>query len=238
MIVETDGGWSSMLLPFLILVGIGIVGVVVWLVWMLNRSKAPKPEIGTRAPPPVPQVEGDVPLLVVRRSNFGNWELYVSGQRVRRMAAITNPEEREAFVSALRFLFTFAKGGASSDESASPSPDLDTSQSGRLGAAGAAEPPSPTPRVPVAERRERYSRASSPEGAALTVNLVQEIGDILEEMIAASPEMTGHSIGLINAPTGGIGFAVDGKVYHDLREIPNQEIRALIRKATQEWERR
>jgi hypothetical protein len=238
MIVETDGGWSSMLLPFLILVGIGIVGVVVWLVWMLNRSKPTKPQVGTRTPPPVPQVGEEVPLIVVRRSDFGDWELYVSGQRVRRMAAITDPEEREAFVSALRFLFTFAKGGALSAEGASPSPDLDTSGPGRLATAGANEPPPSSPRVPAAERRERYSRASSQEGTVPTINLVQEISDILEEMIAASPEMTGHSIGLINVPTGGIGFAVDGKVYHDLSEIPNPEIRAMIRKATQEWERR
>jgi hypothetical protein len=88
------------------------------------------------------------------------------------------------------------------------------------------------------ERRERYSRASSQRGGMPTINLAEEIGDILDEMIKSSPELSGYSIGLINTPTGGVGFAVEGKVYHDLSEIPNPEIRALIRRATKEWERR
>jgi hypothetical protein len=39
-------------------------------------------------------------------------------------------------------------------------------------------------------------------------------------------------------PAKGIRFAIDGKVYDDLSEIPSPEIRAVIRKATKEWERR
>ncbi len=236
MIVDTDGGWASMLLPFLILVGIGIVGVVAWLIWMLTRSNRKKPEVGIQTPPPVAQAGEDVPFLVVRRSGFGDWELYVDGQRVRRMAALIDPAEREEFVEALRFLFTFAKSGTSSTEpgpavSARPQPSPSVNQP-------VAVEEGSSPRTPAVERRERYSRASSQDGAVSGVNLAQEISDILDEMVAETPEMRGHSIGLINVPTEGIGFAVDGKVYHDLSEIPNPEIRAMIRKATREWERR
>ena len=246
MIVETEGGWASLLLPFLILVGIGIVGVIVWLVWMLTRSNKGAPAVGGQpAPPPVVEVAEDVPLLVMRRSKFGDWELYVNGQRVRRMAAVTEPEEREELIAALRFLFTFAKGGASSQSAEHAdrpgvAADADPDRASIANRAGgrAAEGPPPPPRTPDVERRERYGRVSSQAGRMPAINLAEEIGDILDEMVKSSPDVVGHSIGLINTPSGGIGFAVDGKIYHELSEIPTPEIRTLIRQATKEWERR
>ena len=112
MIVETDGGWASMLLPFLIVVIIGILGVGAWLVWVLTRSNKKKPRVGAPpAPTAVPEVSGDVPFLIGRRSQFGDWELYINGQRVRRLAAVTDPAEREELFAAVRYLVPFAGDG-------------------------------------------------------------------------------------------------------------------------------
>ncbi|MBN2394691.1 MAG: hypothetical protein JXR84_28425 [Anaerolineae bacterium] len=70
------------------------------------------------------------------------------------------------------------------------------------------------------------------------LDLAREIGAIVAEMQMRIPSLAGRSIKLQNAPSGGVCFAIDGIVYADVNEIPNPEIRALIRAATKEWERR
>jgi hypothetical protein len=185
----------------------------------------------------VAQDADEIPFLVIQRSSFGDWALYVHGQRIRRMAAVTDPAEREELFAALRFLITFAKGDGVAEQSQSaphPGGTPDVRPTEPSDAAGTA----PTQPPPGVERRERYSRTTAAESTGPAIDLVQEINDILDEMIATSPEMRGHSIGLIHVPAKGIRFAIDGKVYDDLSEIPSPEIRAVIRKATKEWERR
>jgi hypothetical protein len=71
-----------------------------------------------------------------------------------------------------------------------------------------------------------------------SMNLAQEIGEIVDEMLAQTPSLQGRAVSLTNAVGGGIAFAVDGKVYRELDQIPDPEIRELIRRATKEWERR
>lgn len=70
------------------------------------------------------------------------------------------------------------------------------------------------------------------------LNLAQEIGEIVAEMQTRIPSLAQRSIKLQDAPGGGVQFAIDGKVYSDVSEIPDTEVQGLIRAATKEWERR
>ena len=71
-----------------------------------------------------------------------------------------------------------------------------------------------------------------------SLDLAGEIGEIVEEMQVRVPSLAGRSVRIQNAPGGGIQFAIDGIVYPDVDSIPDLDVQALIRAATQEWERR
>ncbi|GEM_PF-643289 len=121
-----------------------------------------------------------------------------------------------------------------------------------------APPAQPTPPAPPAATltappaaspltdRLRTLRKDEPElkrpGAAPVLmpilNLAQEIGEIVAEMQTRIPSLAQRSIKLQDAPGGGVQFAIDGKVYSDVSEIPDTEVQGLIRAATKEWERR
>ena len=51
------------------------------------------------------------------------------------------------------------------------------------------------------------------------------------------PNCKERSIRLHNTPSGGIQFAIDGVVYEDVNDIPDELVRKLIKAATREWER-
>ena len=70
------------------------------------------------------------------------------------------------------------------------------------------------------------------------IDLAREIGAIVDEMQAQVPQLQERSIRLHNTPSGGIQFAIDGVVYEDVNDIPDELVRKLIKAATREWERR
>lgn len=70
------------------------------------------------------------------------------------------------------------------------------------------------------------------------IDLAREIGAIVDEMQAQVPQLQDRSIHLHNTPSGGIQFAIDGVVYEDVNDIPDELVWKLIKAATREWERR
>ena len=70
------------------------------------------------------------------------------------------------------------------------------------------------------------------------IDLAREIGAIVDEMQAQVPQLQDRSIRLHNTASGGIQFAIDGVVYEDVHDIPDELVRKLIKAATREWERR
>ncbi len=107
----------------------------------------------------------------------------------------------------------------------------------------AAEPTRTAPPVVPAPRPKRSSepelrRTSAPAKWMPTIDLAREVGDIVAEMQAHRPDLSGRSIKLLNAASGGIDFRIDGAVYGSLDEIPDSDVRDLIQAAIKEWERR
>lgn len=70
------------------------------------------------------------------------------------------------------------------------------------------------------------------------IDLAREIGAIVDEMQAQVPQLQDRSIHLHNTPSGGIQFTIDGVVYEDVNDIPDELVRKLIKAVTREWERR
>ncbi|MGC9347025.1 MAG: hypothetical protein ACP5JG_02710 [Anaerolineae bacterium] len=253
--VESGGGLSALWSLLLILAGIGVLGLVGWLVWILTRESRSH----ARAVDAVTQEArssnlasqgrmGGEPALTyflgLRRSPAtGDWEIHVQGQPYASLEDVPDQQVQGQVVSALRALADFSRAyvrkqkspeGAATESSGAPStrsqapPPIPEAHPARLGEG--ASPASPS--------REPAWRSSTSPSTIPTVDLAQEIGDIVEEMLSQEPSLDGHAVRLMNAPAGGVNFLVDGVIYRDLSEIPNQDIRSLIQRATKEWERR
>lgn len=69
-----------------------------------------------------------------------------------------------------------------------------------------------------------------------SLNPVEQIDAILQRYVAADPELTARSIHLKQHPAGGLAIEVDGRAYQRPREIEDERIQVLIKKAIKEWE--
>ncbi len=242
------------LLPLiLVILGVGILSIAGWLVWVFTRpggwrppgsKEVDMPASADAETPGAAQIEPAAPFLTLTRGLDG-WEIAVSGQRYGSLEDVADAETRDEVVDAIRALARFASNYVQRQRSVGPSPTAD--------AADESGPRDPAPtttdssvslqqlpaRPPNAAAVDSYPRRIPTTPALIpSINLAQEIGDIVEEMLAETPSLQGHAVTLTSGRGGGIVFAVDGKLYREIDEIPHPEIRELIRQATREWERR
>ncbi len=235
-----------LLLPMLILLGAGILAIVGLLIWRSIRPKQPRrlPKAAQPRSGAQEQASRADWFLALRRGQ-DRWEVYVDGRRYPTLTAVPDAEVRAEVVAALRALAGFARTyvqtqaheqGSSTEATAAPVESRDDRR-------GTSQDLAPPDSATAAEAAVTWSeppsrRVAAPAGTVPAIDLAQEIGDILEEMKARNPALQSHSVHLANVPGGGIRFAVDGSLYHEIDEIPTPEIRDLIRQATREWERR
>jgi hypothetical protein len=252
MIVESGDGWSALLLPLLILVGIGVLGIVGWLVWIFtrgNRSNEATTKAAVAPPPsnsqgqargePAPSVSSAALnyFLGLRRSTeTGEWEIHVQGQPYASLEEVPAQQIRAQVISALRALVEFSRDYMRTQKASPEAPPR--SPAPRRPQPEPVVGPQPNPVSIPDQARETPRRGSGSASMLPTIDFAQEIGDIVEEMLVEEPSLEGHAVRLMNAPTGGVNFIVDGVIYKDLSDIPNQDIQLLIRRATREWERR
>ena len=65
---------------------------------------------------------------------------------------------------------------------------------------------------------------------------VEQIDAILQSYIEADPELSNHKIHLVQHPAGGLQINVDSQSYQHPREIEDEKIQMVIKKAIKEWE--
>jgi len=235
---------------FLFVAVVAIVGLSIWLTLTLRRSKSEDETKGLGIPTTPsskskPFAFEDTPLLQVRRTRTQEWEIQVGGKRYRSLEAVPDDAMRKEVVEAIRALAAFARDyirkqqntqakpqGQPSDAPApkkkAPAPSLRPSTT--------REPPIPRQAISI-PREPELKRQSAAPTLMPTIDLAREIGDILSELQPRTP-LANRAIRLHNAPGGGVYFSVDGMTYANLEDIPDQDIQALIRAATKEWERR
>ncbi len=68
------------------------------------------------------------------------------------------------------------------------------------------------------------------------LSVAEQIDAILQQFIAADPEMANRSVHLIPNPSGGILIEVDGTMYQKPGDIPEQPIQLLIKRAVKKWD--
>ncbi len=81
------------------------------------------------------------------------------------------------------------------------------------------------------------SRPSPAAKPALGLNLADEINDIVQTRLRYTPLANSPRIEITSNQDGGILITVNGRQYSSPDDIPNPEIKNLIKQAIKEWER-
>jgi hypothetical protein len=235
------------LLPvLLVLLGVGILSIAGWLVWVFTRpgrrpGREPQSsDAVSAADHSQPRVISQAPpqFLALTRGS-GGWEIFVHGRRYESLEAVPDAGTQDAVVEAIRALGRFAHDYVQRQRTTGPTPPSAGNEPAvGSGPAGASRSPQRTEPA-LAQTQEATARwVPSIPSMLPSINLAQEIGEIVDEMWVQTPSVRSHSVSLTNAPGGGVAFVVDGKTYREIDEIPLPEVRDLIRRATKEWERR
>jgi hypothetical protein len=101
-------------------------------------------------------------------------------------------------------------------------------------------PPAETLRKPSANPIEFFARALQsdvPKVAAGPKSIAGQVDEILQEKLVESP-LANRAIRLMELPGKGMVVMVGLDHYEGVDAVPDEEVRALIRSAVMEWERR
>ena len=102
------------------------------------------------------------------------------------------------------------------------------------------DPPPPLPQRPTINPINVLARVLQPElssAQAPPKSIAAQIDEILQEMLEHTP-LASRGIRLMEFPNRGLVVLVGLDQYEGVDAVPDEDIRALIRTAVQEWERR
>lgn len=112
-------------------------------------------------------------------------------------------------------------------------PEVETAFLASLRAKPALEPPQP-------QRRGLFGRAkpAAPVESLLPpLNLAGQINEIVQARLRYSPLATTTKLEITSDPGGGILINVNGRLYQGADEIPQPEVKELIKASIKEWEK-
>ncbi len=192
----------------------------------------------------------DIQVMTVWRvPPLGKLVVEVEGVRVESLDEITHPAVRQRLLAAIGELMTFA-GGYQRLADDGYAPSLTASNAGPAGVPQATEDAQArflaslekeflstsqgTPPISNLSKSEQLLVPPTPPSPSL--NLVEEIDEILQRHLEAEPAMAQRSIHLQPAPGGGLQIEVDGKFYDRPASVEDRQVQLLIKKALQEWE--
>ncbi len=75
-------------------------------------------------------------------------------------------------------------------------------------------------------------------GEKLAAPFAEQIEDIVHDRIAKDPTLAHYAVDFGTAPDGTLEIWVDGERYIDVANVPNPQLREVIRQATESWQER
>ena len=117
-----------------------------------------------------------------------------------------------------------------------PSPEAEAAFLALQARAISSADPMPPP-APSSGRLFGRSRSSTPAPALPGLNLADEINQIVQTRLTYSPLGADNRVDVIAAPDGGIRINVNGMFYETTDEIPDADIKNLVKESIKQWER-
>ncbi len=138
------------LLPMLILLLIGIIGITFWIAWVIFKMRYKKqltPDKATQDNEPLfSAVPREAPLLAVARASDGAWEITVNGKHYPNLEAVPDEAVRQDVVAGLKEVVAFARSYVQKEQAGRKPPT--PPQPGPEPAARAGITPTPPASVP------------------------------------------------------------------------------------------
>lgn len=75
------------------------------------------------------------------------------------------------------------------------------------------------------------------QGEALASPFAEQIEDILMAKLAAHPELQQYKVDLGTAADGSLKISVNGTIYKNISDIPNEELQAVFNEAIEDWKK-
>lgn len=182
-----------------------------------------------------PATRDDHGLMRIRNEN-GTLTLDLDGARVD-TSAITS-DQRKRLIEVLGVMRPWLEGKPASTPAAPPAPAPVADIRQAASTPVAAPPPRPVtpPPVPASKpSKAAGKKAAEPEPAPTSI--VGQINLILQARIANTP-LASPGVALIESPSGGVLVYIGLDKYEGADAVPDEEVKAAIRAAIAEWERK
>jgi hypothetical protein len=219
------------------------------------ESRGPTPPPAQAAPVPGAETArepGVTPLMQVWQDPEGVLIIEVEGRRYRHLFEIQDGGIGRRVLDTINRLVAFSRGqepravSPSAPRTAAPTPaDVGPSVEGVVEARSQDFVDRLRQKSDTQPLKSRLSadpvpfrRRSEAQQTGITLNLADEIDQLLQVRVQASSTFSQRYIHVTSTPDGGINFDVDGTRYGTLDELPDPQIVALIRAAIADWEAR
>lgn len=191
-------------------------------------------------------------MRVWRVPPLGKLVIEVDDQRYQNLSEITDEKARRVLLAAIGEMIDFAGSyQVLVDAGVAPalgpakeaSPPLEQQQAeflARLEKERDALKGTPPPKPPLAvlggAKLSEEALAAQEAARKRPLSVAEQIDEILQKHVAATPDMVERSIHLVQNPAGGILIEVDGKKFGKPADIPEPVIQELIKRAVKEWD--
>ncbi len=183
-----------------------------------EEEEAATPAEVSAMPEPPPPPPPPATLLSLRRATDGGLEVYLQGIRLASPDGIT-ADQRQQLIS----LVVELRPWVTDKPSQAPAP----------AAPKASTPPPPSPAVHV-----NVTPVEEPAAAPAPLrSIALQIDDVLQEMLETSP-LKSRGISLREGPDHSVIVWVGAQTYAGIEDVPDPEIKSLLRAAVEEWQRR
>ena len=193
-----------------------------------KRRKAEETQEKSENQPPPPPVTVDDPGLLRIKVENGSPALDLDGARVDTTSL--SADQRKRLIEMLNLMRPWLEG-----RPAAPAPAIAQTPPPPATPAPAPVTPPPSP-VPASPAPAPASKKEEPPEAAPT-SMVGQINVILQARIASS-NFASQAVSLMESPSGGVSVYVGLNRYEGIDEIPDERVKALIRAAIAEWEKK
>lgn len=191
--------------------------------------------------PEQPVTVDDPGLMRIKNEN-GLLTLELDGMRVNPTSLRT--EQRKRLIEMLNAMRPWLEGKPASPPTQTETPPQSKPASVSFDAAqGKPAPATPPPPLPPAQTPISAPKPSTPAGKkadepeAAPTSIVGQINVILQARIANTP-LASRGVALIESASGGVNIYIGVDKYEGVDAVPDEEVKAAIRAAIAEWEKK
>jgi hypothetical protein len=203
-----------------------------------KRRKAEEEKEGKDAPPVFPSttpatIKTDDPGLLRIKSENGDMTLDLDGARLD--PSTLSGDQRKRLIELLTLIRPWLEGKPAAAPSMTAGPGPAAPKTAPVQPAVPAPPATPPPSQPAAAKSSALPKEDRPSAPANSI--VGQIDSILQARIAGTP-IEERGVFLTQSPEGGVVVYIGLSKYIGVDEVPDEEIKAAIRAAIAEWEKK